>query len=65
MSNLARLYTGVPERWAEYVFSDRVDTRLVPPRHGPASGARGAARLWEMPATSIAAAPRDMTAKAK
>ena len=48
MSNLARLYTGVPERWAEYVFSDRVDTRLVPPRHGPASGARGAAWLWSL-----------------
>ena len=48
MSNLARLYTRVPERWAEYVFSDRVDTRLVPPRHGPASGARGAAWLWSL-----------------
>jgi len=48
MSNLARLYTRVPERWAEYVFSDRVDTRLAPPRHGPASGARGAAWLWSL-----------------
>jgi fructokinase len=46
MSNLERLYTRVPERWTEYVFSDRVDTRLLPPRHGPASGARGAAWLW-------------------
>jgi len=48
MSNLARLYTRVPERWAEYVFSDRVDTRLAPPRHGPASGVRGAAWLWSL-----------------
>jgi fructokinase len=48
MSNLARLYTRVPEMWQEYVFSDRVDTRLVPPRHGPASGARGAAWLWSL-----------------
>ena len=29
-----------------WVFSDRVDTRLVPPRHGDASGVRGAAWLW-------------------
>jgi predicted NBD/HSP70 family sugar kinase len=46
MSNLARLYTRVPEHWTPYVFSDHVDTPLVPPRHGPASGARGAAWLW-------------------
>ena len=48
LSNLARLYTRVPEQWTEWVFSDRVDTRLVPPRHGPASGARGAAWLWSL-----------------
>jgi hypothetical protein len=28
------------------VFSDEVATRLVPPRHGDASGVRGAAWLW-------------------
>ena len=56
MSNLARLYTRVPEQWTEWVFSDRVDTRLVPPRHGPASGARGAAWLWSLEeAESVAA----------
>jgi fructokinase len=49
VSNIARLYRNVPERWSRYVFSDRVDTRLVPPKHGDASGARGAAWLW--PAT--------------
>ena len=48
MSNVARLYTGVPRRWGRYVFSDRVDTRLVPPAHGDASGARGAAWLWTL-----------------
>lgn len=48
MSGLERLYTAVPARWTEYAFSDRVDTRLVPPRHGPASGARGAAWLWSL-----------------
>ena len=46
MSNIAGLYAGVPARWARYVFSDRVDTRLIPPAHGDASGARGAAWLW-------------------
>jgi len=46
LSNLARLYEGVPRRWTRYVFSDRVDTRLVSPRHGDSSGVRGAAWLW-------------------
>jgi fructokinase len=53
MSNLARLYTNVPHLWTPFVFSDHVATRLVPPRHGDASGVRGAAWLWrddEMPA---------------
>ena len=36
----------MPARWAPYVFSDRVDTRLLPPRHGDSSGVRGAAWLW-------------------
>jgi len=46
LSRLARLYRGVPQRWAPYVFSDRVDTRLLPPKHGDSSGVRGAAWLW-------------------
>jgi fructokinase len=46
LSKLARLYENVPARWGQWVFSDRVDTRLVPPRHGDASGVRGAAWLW-------------------
>jgi fructokinase len=46
VSNLAHLYDEVPRRWGRWVFSDRVDTRLVPPRHGDASGVRGAAWLW-------------------
>jgi fructokinase len=46
MSNVKRLYENVPRLWNEFVFSDRVDTRLVPPVHGDASGVRGAARLW-------------------
>jgi fructokinase len=46
MSNVARLYDRVPRLWGSYVFSDRVDTRLVPPAHGDSSGVRGAAWLW-------------------
>ena len=46
LSNLERLYRNVPARWAKWVFSDRVDTKLVPPKHGDSSGVRGAAWLW-------------------
>jgi fructokinase len=47
MSNIERLYRNVPKLWGEYVFSDQVVTRLVPPLHGDSSGVRGAAWLWE------------------
>lgn len=46
LSRIDRLYHRVPDLWGEYVFSDVVATRLVPPRHGDASGVRGAAWLW-------------------
>jgi len=46
LSGLTRLYKTIPERWTRYVFSDRVDTLLLPPRHGDSSGVRGAAWLW-------------------
>jgi len=46
LSNIAGLYRRVPELWGEYVFSDRVDTSLLPACHGDASGVRGAAWLW-------------------
>ncbi|MEN6587345.1 MAG: ROK family protein [Sulfuricella sp.] len=45
MSNIERLYTRVPEIWGRWVFSDRVDTRLVRHRFGDSSGVRGAAWL--------------------
>jgi fructokinase len=47
LSNMERLYTSVPKRWGSFVFSDRVDTRLVRAAHGDSSGVRGAAWLWE------------------
>ncbi|HJS57795.1 MAG TPA: ROK family protein [Vicinamibacteria bacterium] len=46
LSRIARLYEEVPRLWARHVFSDRVDTRLLPPMHGDSSGVRGAAWLW-------------------
>jgi len=47
LSQMARLYTNVPRLWSPFVFSDRVDSRLLPPKHGDSSGVRGAAWLWE------------------
>ena len=46
LSNLERLYRSLPERLPAHVFSDRLDTPIVPPLHGDASGVRGAAWLW-------------------
>lgn len=46
MSNIIRLYSNVPKLWEQYVFSDHVATKLVPPAHGDSSGVRGAAWLW-------------------
>ena len=46
MGNIDRLYTNVPKLWGQYVFSDRVNTKLVAPKHGDSSGVRGAAWLW-------------------
>ena len=47
LSSVARWYDAVPALWTKYVFSDSVATRLLPPRFGAASGARGAAWLWD------------------
>ncbi len=46
LSRIGALYRRVPELWDRYVFSDDVVTKLVPARHGDASGVRGAAWLW-------------------
>ncbi len=47
LSNIEELYEKIPELWAQYVFSDRVDTKLVSAKHGDSSGVRGAAWLWD------------------
>jgi len=46
MSNVSELYHTVPTLLPRFVFSDRVDTALLPPKHGDSSGVRGAAWLW-------------------
>lgn len=48
LSRIGQLYVRVPELWKRSVFSetDRIVTRLVPPRYGDSSGVRGAAWLW-------------------
>ena len=46
LSNIESLYTRVPQLWTDWVFSDRVDTRLARAKHGDSSGVRGAAGLW-------------------
>lgn len=47
LSNIAGLYTALPDALAPWVFTDVVATRIAPPEHGDASGVRGAAWLWE------------------
>ncbi|MFO1293536.1 MAG: ROK family protein [Rubrivivax sp.] len=61
LSRLAHLYEQVPARWSRWVFggtAERVRTRLVPARHGDASGVRGAAWLGRAAAAAAAAHAR-------
>ncbi|MFL1461055.1 ROK family protein [Roseococcus sp. DSY-14] len=54
LSNMAHLYADVPRLLPQHVFSDVVDTRIVPARHGDSSGVLGAARLWLVTEASLA-----------
>ena len=49
LSNIDRWYESVPRLWERFVFSDRIETRLVRACHGDSSGVRGAAWLWPEP----------------
>jgi len=46
LSRVERLYASVPRLWQRWATTDRLDTPLLPPRHGDSSGVRGAAWLW-------------------
>jgi fructokinase len=53
MSNIDRLYTGIPPVLERFVFAcgigETVRTRILRARHGDSSGVRGAAWLWPEP----------------
>ncbi len=49
LSNISSLYSELPRRLPTYVFSDSLETKILPPSHGDASGALGAACLWPLP----------------
>ena len=48
LSKLGHLYTTLPEMMVPYIFAERPRATVLPPRHGDASGGRGAAMLWDM-----------------
>lgn len=47
LSKIQALYQLVPQQLVRHVFSDQVNTRLLPARFGDSSGVRGAAWLWD------------------
>ncbi|MDF1791154.1 MAG: ROK family protein [Thalassobaculaceae bacterium] len=55
LSRVSLLYDRLPELLPAHVFTDRLDTRIVPPVHGDSSGVRGAAWLWQPEADPQAA----------
>jgi fructokinase len=46
LSKMAHLYEHLPTAIAPYLFADDKTVIVVPPKHGDASGVRGAAWLW-------------------
>lgn len=49
LSNIPHLAEETGRRLPQYVFSDKMTTRIVRNFHGDSSGVRGAAWLWRMP----------------
>ena len=47
MSKALQLYEAVPALWGEWVFSNSINTKLLPACYGDSSGVRGAAWLWK------------------
>ena len=48
LSQLSHLYGVLPDLMAPYIFAERAQVTIKPPRWSDASGVRGAARLWEL-----------------
>jgi fructokinase len=51
LSNLSHLYERLPHLMAPHIFADRTSVVIKAPKWGDASGSRGAARLWDAPAS--------------
>jgi fructokinase len=49
LSRLGHLYETLPNLMGPHIFADRPHVTVRPPHWGDASGARGAARLWDHP----------------
>jgi len=49
LSQVTHLYNVIPALMQPHLFCDAGDVRILPPRHGPESGVRGAAWLWGHP----------------
>jgi fructokinase len=47
LSNVSEIYPRIEAYLPKYVFNDEVTIRVVPAKHGDASGVRGAAWLWK------------------
>lgn len=47
ISNIQSLYQSIPSYLEGHIFNDAVHTKILPPTFGDASGAIGAACLWE------------------
>ena len=48
LSGMAHLYEELPRLMPRWIFAEAPRVTVRPARHGPASGVRGAARLWDM-----------------
>lgn len=46
LSNIAELYSSLPDEIEKWCFSDAITTPIVPAKYGDSSGVRGAAWLW-------------------
>jgi fructokinase len=53
LSQLPHLYEQLPQLIGPHIFADRGSAVIKPPKWGSASGVRGAARLWDLPAASF------------
>ncbi len=47
LSKMQHLYQDLPKAITRYIFSDNRSIDIRAPKHGDASGVRGAARLWQ------------------